>query len=356
MTQANLAALVSLSLVFAASSTLAASQQSRPEQATQSGKENSRISQKSSSRMPSSITVTSASNLIGKNVRDSRGEESGEVERILIDARNGDVAQLLVVSGGLFDIGEEMVAVPWHAVQKSRGDDGIRLSVRQDALNKAPRYSEERLSELTEPLTITQITNYYAPLVASPDGNETSRSKPDAERRQDSAVQNQAQNDPKKSKNTAQSGTSKSDESVPHFLIARDAVTVLAPPLFMSGSDIQGTTVVDKKGEELGSVDQVMIDMNRGKVAYVLLERGGFLGMGGDWTPVPLAALQWTPGQDAGFVLNADPSALKEGDAFGKDDLPSRVNRRDLQQLHQRFGVTPYWQESQTAAADDKQQ
>lgn len=273
MTQANLAALVSLSLVFAASSTLAASQQSRPEQATQSGKENS--------RMPSSITVTSASNLIGKNVRDSRGEESGEVERILIDARNGDVAQLLVASGGLFDIGEEMVAVPWHAVQKSRGDDGIRLSVRQDALNKAPRYSEERLSELTEPLTITQITNYYAPLVASPDGNETSRSKPDAERRQDSAVQNQAQNDPKKSKNTAQSGTSKSDESVPHFLIARDAVTVLAPPLFMSGSDIQGTTVVDKKGEELGSVDQVMIDMNRGKVAYVLLERGGFLGMGG---------------------------------------------------------------------------
>src|SRR5438128_11331091 len=60
------------------------------------------------------------------------------------------------------------------------------------------------------------------------------------------------------------------------------------------GSDkVEGTTVYDAKGEEMGSIERVMIEKRSGQVAYAVLSFGGFLGIGSDYYPIPWDSLTY---------------------------------------------------------------
>ena len=60
------------------------------------------------------------------------------------------------------------------------------------------------------------------------------------------------------------------------------------------GSDkVEGTTVYDAKGENIGSIERVMIEKRNGQVSYAVLSFGGFLGIGSDYYPIPWDALKY---------------------------------------------------------------
>ena len=60
------------------------------------------------------------------------------------------------------------------------------------------------------------------------------------------------------------------------------------------GSDkVEGTNVYGATGEKIGSIERVMIDKRSGQVAYAVLRFGGFLGIGGDYYPIPWASLNY---------------------------------------------------------------
>src|SRR5262245_12691314 len=63
------------------------------------------------------------------------------------------------------------------------------------------------------------------------------------------------------------------------------------------GSDkVEGTYVYDAKGENIGSIERVMIDKQSGQVAYAVLQFGGFLGIGSDYYPIPWQSLTYDTG------------------------------------------------------------
>jgi PRC-barrel domain len=45
--------------------------------------------------------------------------------------------------------------------------------------------------------------------------------------------------------------------------------------------------VKSPQGEDLGKIEEVMIDMEVGRVAYAVLSFGGLWGLGSKWVPVP---------------------------------------------------------------------
>ena len=59
----------------------------------------------------------------------------------------------------------------------------------------------------------------------------------------------------------------------------------------LSASTLQGDRVRNSAGEDLGKVDQIMIDIPSGRVAYVVLSFGGVLGIGNKLFAVPWRAL-----------------------------------------------------------------
>lgn len=68
-----------------------------------------------------------------------------------------------------------------------------------------------------------------------------------------------------------------SDES--HNLIAADRV--------------EGTAVYNADAQNIGSIKSIMLNKLNGRVAFAVLESGGFLGIGADYYPIPWEALRY---------------------------------------------------------------
>ena len=64
------------------------------------------------------------------------------------------------------------------------------------------------------------------------------------------------------------------------------STTTSTNPL-IAGSRVSGTAVYNTAGERLGTVEDVMIDKQSGRIAYAVLSFGGFLGIGDKHHPLP---------------------------------------------------------------------
>jgi hypothetical protein len=77
------------------------------------------------------------------------------------------------------------------------------------------------------------------------------------------------------------------------------------------GSDkVEGTYVYDAKGENIGSIERVMIEKVSGQVAYAVLQFGGFLGIGSDYYPIPWQSLKYDTSL-GGYRTNITEEQLK---------------------------------------------
>ena len=62
-------------------------------------------------------------------------------------------------------------------------------------------------------------------------------------------------------------------------------------PILISSEKVEGTTVYNRSGDNLGSIDHPMIDKFTGQVEYAVMSTGGFLGIGESYSPVPWESL-----------------------------------------------------------------
>ncbi|NKE48314.1 PRC-barrel domain containing protein [Roseomonas frigidaquae] len=75
--------------------------------------------------------------------------------------------------------------------------------------------------------------------------------------------------------------------------------------------NITGTDVRNPRDAWLGSVEDVIVDPNTGRIGYLILGRGGFLGIGEDYVAVPWDRMRATPNMDV-FVLDVTEAALDQ--------------------------------------------
>ncbi len=91
--------------------------------------------------------------------------------------------------------------------------------------------------------------------------------------------------------------------------------------ILLSSSSISGDDVVNEQGEDLGHIEDLMIDPMNGKVEYAVLSFGGFLGLGDKYFAIPFTQLQ-TDRENKRMVLSVDKDRLAEAPGFNKDDWP----------------------------------
>ena len=86
----------------------------------------------------------------------------------------------------------------------------------------------------------------------------------------------------------------------------------------LAASDkVHGTKIYSATGDNLGSVDVVIIDEKSGNIAYAILSVGGFLGIGGRYYPLPWSMLRFDTAL-GGYVANIDRAQLKGAPAYGR--------------------------------------
>ena len=101
--------------------------------------------------------------------------------------------------------------------------------------------------------------------------------------------------------------------------------------------NLTGTDVRNVDDENLGSVHDVILDPASGTVSYVLVARGGFLGLGEEYVAVPWERLHATPGLET-IVLTLSQEELEQAPTIDPDEFRNPQMRQDA-----RGPVDDFW-------------
>jgi sporulation protein YlmC with PRC-barrel domain len=102
--------------------------------------------------------------------------------------------------------------------------------------------------------------------------------------------------------------------------------------------------VKSPQGEDIGKIEEIMIDMEVGRVAYAILSFGGFLGLGNKWVPVPWNALTLQSDEKI-LVLSIEKEKIEKAPNFDPSTLPDLANRQWGAVIHTYYGYPPYWEQ-----------
>jgi sporulation protein YlmC with PRC-barrel domain len=106
---------------------------------------------------------------------------------------------------------------------------------------------------------------------------------------------------------------------------------------------IIGSKVINVKGETLGKVEDLVLDIDTGKIVFVVLDSGGFLGIGDKLLPIPWKSLAALPSEGI-FFLNQSKEQMEKAPAFDKDKLPNMADMRWGEDIFKHYGIPGYEQ------------
>lgn len=92
-------------------------------------------------------------------------------------------------------------------------------------------------------------------------------------------------------------------------------------PHIVKASEVIGYSVQNLEGQELGKIEELVIDPQSGQVVYAALSTGGFLGMGDKLFAIPWETMKLMPEKQS-FSVDVTKETLEAAPGFNKDDWP----------------------------------
>jgi hypothetical protein len=117
--------------------------------------------------------------------------------------------------------------------------------------------------------------------------------------------------------------------------------TMTGKPLIESDR-VEGTTVYDPQGSNIGSIKRLMIEKISGQVAYAVMSFGGFLGIGAEEHAIPWNKLTYDTNL-GGYRTDITEQQLRGAPNFSRDPNWDWSDRRREQELHDYYEARYYW-------------
>lgn len=93
------------------------------------------------------------------------------------------------------------------------------------------------------------------------------------------------------------------------------------PIKILTATSMLGDKVFNRTGDHLGKIMDIMLNLSNGKVEYVVIQSGGFMGISQKYFAVPFNALVVDADRHA-FILNQNKDAFKDHPGFDKNHWP----------------------------------
>lgn len=110
-------------------------------------------------------------------------------------------------------------------------------------------------------------------------------------------------------------------------------------PRLMGADTLIGDHVHNLKNEHLGTVKEIMLDMQTGRVSYVVMASGGVLTIGEKLFAVPWEALALDTANHR-MTLNIDKERIENAPGFDKDNWPDMANQAWASEVHNYYGTS----------------
>ena len=116
--------------------------------------------------------------------------------------------------------------------------------------------------------------------------------------------------------------------------------TTTGTTTLLAASEIKGSTVRNRQREEIGNIDELLIEPDSGRVRFAILSVGGFLGLGSTRVAVPWSAFEISrQGGKITYMLDATQERLEKA---------PRVEGKNYERLYAQETAEPifvYWDE-----------
>jgi sporulation protein YlmC with PRC-barrel domain len=109
-------------------------------------------------------------------------------------------------------------------------------------------------------------------------------------------------------------------------------------PEVLSATTIIGDEVRNLQGEDIGEIEELMVNLADGCIAYAVLSFGGILGLGDKLFAVPWKALRMRPEEHA-FVMDIRKEKLENAPGFDKDNWPNMSDIEWAERVNSFYGI-----------------
>lgn len=200
--------------------------------------------------------------LMGKDVRNAKNEDLGDINDLVIDLDTGRVQYVVLSFGGVLGMGDKLFAYPLAAFRISADRDELVLNVDQARLKNAEGFEKSRWPNWNDPANRGKVARWF---------------------------------DPK--------------------------APVSTTGRYKRASEIMGSDVRDANGKDIGDVREVVVNTGDGAVRYAVIEfeRGWFTA--DKYVVVPIQSLKRTGDKDE-FIITRTRAELEKAPAFEKSKWP----------------------------------
>ena len=108
-------------------------------------------------------------------------------------------------------------------------------------------------------------------------------------------------------------------------------------------SGLCGDAVYDVAGKFLGGIEELVLDVHSGRVAYALMAAGGFLGMGRKLFAIPWSMVTVDRVYRRCIII-IDLERLIDAPSLDGDPLPRMADAAWATEVHNYFRCKPYWE------------
>lgn len=105
--------------------------------------------------------ILSANTLEGTPVINLQEEDVGTVSHIMIDMPSGQIAYVVISSGGVLGIGSKLHAIPWTALMFDAQNNRFSLDLDKERLENAPGFDKDHWPSMADVAWGTAIHDYY---------------------------------------------------------------------------------------------------------------------------------------------------------------------------------------------------
>lgn len=266
---------------------------------------------------PKHPNLLSMGTLSGDKVISPHEEELGKIEDFVIDIRPGQVAYIILSFVGALGVGDRFFAVPWNALELNTDKHAFVLNIDKDVLKSAPGFDRNSWPNMSSRDWGERIYAYYG---QKPYWSSLSE-EPLTEMTGETKRPTEAKGIIVPEKEAAEPGSLPPARVLVEEARPEPSMPAAGDTTLARGSALKGLRVRNMQREELGRIDEIMIELETGKIAYAVLSFGGVLGVASKLFAVPWNALG-IDFSNREFVLNIPRKSLVEAPGFDKDNWP----------------------------------
>lgn len=265
------------------------------------------------------LGAAKASDLIGMTVNNHQDEKLGTVDDLAVDLESGRIVQVILSTGGFVGMGDRLSAVPPGALRYDKESKMLHLDANKDKLKRAPEFKAAQWDESSDVTHLTAVYSYY--------GQESSMKFID-------------------NADTAAISTNRNAQGTQKGARAMGEGQWMIPASRLGqvqrASKLMGLEVKNAQAEEIGTVDNLLVDVQSGRIIAVVVSSGGFLGTGDELSAVPPTAFGFNAERDT-LQLDVTKDAMSAAPRFKSDQWPDFTESGYSEGVYRAYKKEPYF-------------